>query len=53
VTIDGMAVEDIFDDLSSMVVSEARGQVFWIADGAIWSATLPESSKAQETPTTE
>lgn len=52
-TIDGMAVEDIFDDLSSMVVSEARGQVFWIADGAIWSATLPEASATQETPTTE
>ncbi len=52
-TIDGMTVENIFDDLSSMVVSEARGQVYWIADGAIWTATLPESSKAQETPTTE
>ncbi len=47
-TIDGMTVEDIFDDVSSMVVSEARGQIYWIADGAIWSATLPEHPKRKK-----
>jgi hypothetical protein len=46
VTIDGSTAEDIFDDVSTLVVSEARGQIYWIADGAIWTATLPDTSSA-------
>ncbi|HET9659705.1 MAG TPA: hypothetical protein VFP05_05210 [Thermomicrobiales bacterium] len=41
-SIDGMTIDELFDDVSSLVVSEARGQIYWIADGAIWSATLPD-----------
>lgn len=44
---DGKPVTEIFDDLSSMVVSEDRGRIFWIADGAIWSAVLPEMPSAE------
>lgn len=46
-SIDGIAVDDLFEDASSLVVSETRGQVYWIADGAIWSALLPEMPSAE------
>jgi hypothetical protein len=41
-SLDGVTVDELFDDVTSLVVSEARGQIYWIADGAIWSATLPD-----------
>ncbi len=47
VTVDGVAMDDLFKDVSSLVVSEARGQIYWIADGAIWSAVLPEMPSAE------
>lgn len=46
-TIDGNTLEEIFSDEHSFVVSEARGQIYWIADGALWSATLPDTSSAE------
>lgn len=45
--IDDVAVEDLFENISSLVVSETRGQIYWIADGAIWSAVLPEMPSAE------
>ena len=42
-----MTAEEIFDDVDSLAVSEARGQVYWIADGAIWTATIPEIPSAE------
>ncbi len=47
VTVDGVAMDDLFKDISSLVVSEARGQIYWIADGAMWSAVLPEMPSAE------
>lgn len=47
VTIDGVNVEDLFENIDSLVVSEPRGQVFWIADGAVWSAVIPEMPSAE------
>ena len=46
-TVDGKPMEEIFDDVSTLVVSEARGQIYWISDGAIWSANLPEMPSAE------
>lgn len=45
-TTDGHTIESFFEDIDSLVVSEARGQVFWIADGALWRGTLPEAESA-------
>ncbi len=45
--VDGETIEELFMDVSSLVVSEARGQIFWIADGSIWVATLPEMPSAE------
>jgi hypothetical protein len=47
-SVEGMTVAQIFEDVSSLVVSEARGEIYWIADGAIWSALLPEVATAEE-----
>ena len=47
VTLDGVAMDEMFEDVSSLVVSETRGQIYWIADGAIWSAVLPEMPSAE------
>lgn len=46
-TLDGQTIEDIFMDATSLVVSEVRGQVFWISNGALWTATLPEIPSAE------
>jgi hypothetical protein len=43
----GTRVDELFEEISSLVVSEPRGQIFWIADGAIWSAVLPEMPSAE------
>lgn len=48
-TIDGVEVAELFEGASSLVVSETRGRIYWIADGAIWSAALPEMPSAEET----
>jgi hypothetical protein len=45
--IDGTALDDLYENVSSLVVSETRGQIYWIADGAIWSAVLPEIPSAE------
>lgn len=45
--VDGKTIEEFFKDASSLVVSEARGQIFWIADGSLWVATLPEMPSAE------
>ncbi len=47
ITVDGKSLDEVVTDTHSLVVSEARGQVFWIADGAIWSASLPEIPSAE------
>ncbi len=47
ITLDGVAADELFEDVSSLVVSETRGQIYWIADGAIWSAVLPEMPSAE------
>ena len=47
ISVDGVIVEAFFEDISSLIVSETRGQVYWIADGAIWSAELPEMPSAE------
>lgn len=41
-TIQGKTTGEIFGDARTLVVSESRGQIFWISGGAIWSADLPE-----------
>ncbi len=46
-TIDGVAVAELFEDASSLVVSESHGRIYWIVDGAIWSAVLPEMPSAE------
>lgn len=46
-SIDDKTVDAIFDNVTSMVVSEARGQIYWIADDAVWMATLPEMPSAE------
>lgn len=43
----GASTEEIFEDVSSLIVSETRGQIYWIADGAIWSGVLPEMPSAE------
>jgi len=48
-SVGGMTVAQIFEDVSSLIVSEARGEIYWIADGAIWSAVLPEVATPEET----
>ncbi len=46
-TVDGRSVDDLFENMSSLVVSEPRGQIFWIAEGAVWSAVVPELPSAE------
>jgi hypothetical protein len=46
-TVDGVPIDELFEDVSSLVVSEPRGQIYWIADGAVWSAILPEMPSAE------
>ncbi len=46
-TVDGIAMDELFENVSSLVVSETRGQIYWIADDAIWSAVLPEMPSAE------
>lgn len=46
-SLDGVPVDELFERASSMVVSEPRGQIYWIADGALWSAVLPEMPSAE------
>src|SRR5690606_900385 len=48
VTAEGESVEDLFEELDSTLVSEARDQIYWIAAGALWSAKLPEMPEAEE-----
>lgn len=47
-TTDGASVEALFEGIDSLIVSETRGQVYWISDGAIWSAVLPEMPSEEE-----
>ncbi len=44
-------VHQSFPEMRSMLVSEGRGSVFWIAEGAIWTAQLPldDESTDQDT----
>lgn len=48
VTAEGESVEALFEEIDSMIVSEARDQIYWIADGAVWSARLPEMPEVEE-----
>jgi len=47
VSVDGVPVDGLFEGARSLVVSETHGQIYWIADGAIWSAVLPEMPSAE------
>ena len=47
IMVEGKTMEEIFMDASSLVVSEARGRIFWISGGALWTATLPEMPSAE------
>ncbi|MCA9858089.1 MAG: hypothetical protein KC438_00135 [Thermomicrobiales bacterium] len=46
-SVDGQPIDDILENVTSLAVSETRGQVFWIEDGNVWSATLPETPSAE------
>lgn len=42
------SVHQAFPEMRSMLVSEDRGSVFWIAEGAIWTAQLPVDDESAD-----